>query len=95
MIYGNNQKSLINIRCNDMTLLAQILRLTYYIVSTFLDGINERRTFLIADYPHPVANSNRICTADSLQTEIAFYLAFHNFTIISLHSVPATCVFDY
>ena len=90
----NNQKSLIYIGSKDMTLFGEVRRLTDNIITAFINGCDECRTFLISYNLDMVTHSNGIGAADAFQSKIAFYLTLDSLSVICSDGVPTTCVFD-
>ena len=94
VIHRNHKQCLVYIGSQDMTLLAEIRRFTDDIVSAVFDGRDEGGAFLVGDKLHIVTHSHRICTADALQSEIAFYFTFNQLAIVGLDGVPAACILN-
>ena len=51
------------------------------------------RSFVVECDVHFVAYSDRICTSNAFQAEIAFDFAVDDLAFVGLHLIPATCVF--
>ena len=92
IIHRNNQKNLIHIGRQNMTLLGEIGSLADHVVLTVFNLGDESRGLIVRrlgqGYTHPVAHSHRIGAADALQSEIPFYFRINGTTVISEDGVP-------
>ena len=88
-LHRNDEKRLVYVGCDDVALLAQVLRFAYDVVLAVAYGCDECRVLAVELYLHMVAHSHRIGAADAFQTEVSLYLALHNAAFDGLHRIPA------
>ena len=88
---GDNQKCLVDVRCQDVALLREIDALADDIVAT----IGNLRNPIAFSHGDTVANGHRISRADSLNAEIALHLTIKELVIVRQNGVPASCVLYY
>ena len=95
IVDGDDKERLVHVGCDDMALLAEILRLAYDVVAAVTDGRDKRRALLIEDYLHTVAHSHRIGAAYALEAEVALYLTVHVLALVGADRIPTAGVLYY
>ena len=92
---GDNERCLIYVGCNDVTLFAEVTGLTDDVVLPVLQAVDKCR---LPIYPwrdaHPVANSYGIRAPDAFQTEVSLDLTIKKLAVVCSDNVPASCVLN-
>ena len=94
IVDGDDKERLVYVGCDDMALLAEVLRLAYDVVAAVADG-SDKRALLIEDYLHTVAHSHRIGAAYALEAEVALYLTVHVLALVGADRIPTAGVLYY
>ena len=100
MIQRDEQRHLVYVRRQDMTLFAQVRRTADDIVLPVLHicypiGLVGAFSFHLQSFDlHVVAYRHGVGTTDTTNAEVAFYMALHIRTIVQADDVTATRRFD-
>ena len=94
IVDGNNQHTLVEVGGQYMRLFRQVGCASDDVVLAVFYLTDKSSAFVVHDDLHIVAHRNGVGTPDTLQTEIAFDFAIHQFPVFSLYLIPASCILD-
>ena len=95
LVHRDHEKCHVHVGCDDVALLRQVWRFAYDVVPAVVYRRDKGRAFRICHYVNPVAHGHRVGAADAFQSEVSFYLAVYQPSVVCLYCVPTACVLDY